>query len=46
MTYKTISKSISFSHDTIWYLVKKYEQEGISSLIQDMRGGRHCSYLT
>ncbi|MDY4001373.1 MAG: helix-turn-helix domain-containing protein [Streptococcus orisratti] len=45
MTYKTIPESIGFSHDTIWRLVKKYEHEDLSSLIQDTRGGCHCSYL-
>ncbi|OLF49133.1 transposase [Streptococcus acidominimus] len=46
MTYKAISDLIGLSHDTIWRLVKKYEQEGLSTLIQDTRGGRHRSYLT
>lgn len=46
MTYKTISDLIGLSHDTIWRLVKKYEQEGLSSLIQEARGGRRRSYLT
>lgn len=46
MTYKTIPESIGFSHDTIWRLVKKYGQEGLSLLIQDTRGDRYRSYLT
>ncbi len=45
-TYKAISDLIGLSHDTIWRLVKKYEQEGLSALTHDARGGRHRSYLT
>ncbi|MEX5397952.1 helix-turn-helix domain-containing protein [Streptococcus sp. ZJ93] len=45
LTYKAISDLIGFSHDTIWRLVKKYEQEGLSALTHDARGGRHRSYL-
>lgn len=46
MTYKAIIELVGLSHDTIWRLVKKYEQEGISALIQDRRGGRRAAYLT
>ncbi|MGT2826841.1 IS630 family transposase [Streptococcus himalayensis] len=46
LTYKAISDLIGLSHDTIWRLVKKYEQEGLSALTHDARGGRHRSYLT
>ena len=46
LTYKAISDLIGLSHDTIWRLVKKYKQEGLSSLTHDARGGRHRSYLT
>ncbi|MEX5398338.1 helix-turn-helix domain-containing protein [Streptococcus sp. ZJ93] len=45
LTYKAISDLIGFSHDTIWRLVKKYEQEGLSELIHAARGGCHRSYL-
>ncbi len=46
LTYKAISDLIGLSHDTIWRLVKKYNQEGLSALTHDGRGGRHRSYLT
>lgn len=46
IAFKTIFESSGFSHDTIWRLVKKYEQEGLSLLIQVAWGDRHRFSLT
>lgn len=43
--YKFIIDMLDVSHDTIWRLTKKYQEQGLTGLTSDARGGRRHAYM-
>ena len=44
--YKEIIQLLDCNQTTIWRNVKKYEELGLYSLLQETRGGRNHAYMT
>ncbi|HHG8279086.1 TPA: IS630 family transposase [Streptococcus pneumoniae] len=45
-SYKEIIEFLDCNQTTIWQNVKKYEEFGLDSLLQETRGGRNHAYMT
>ncbi|TMR65900.1 helix-turn-helix domain-containing protein [Streptococcus pseudopneumoniae] len=45
-SYKEIIELLDCNQTTIWPTVKKYEEFGLDSLLQETRGGRNHAYMT
>ncbi|VKZ50685.1 transposase [Streptococcus pneumoniae] len=45
-SYKEIIELLDCNQTTIWRNVKKYEEFGLDSLLQETRGGRNHAYMT
>ncbi|VJS72773.1 transposase [Streptococcus pneumoniae] len=45
-SYKEIIDLLDCNKTTIWRNVKKYEEFGLDSLLQETRGGRNHAYMT
>ena len=45
-SYKEIIEPLDCNQTTIWRNVKKYEELGLDSLLQETRGGRNHAYMT
>ncbi|CVK39341.1 transposase [Streptococcus pneumoniae] len=45
-SYKEIIEFLDCNQTTIWRNVKKYEEFGLDSLLQETRGGRNHAYMT